>query len=40
MKVTGYVALVTGIIALLGFCGSFPLCSKSNDEDSEGAYKD
>lgn len=39
MKDAGYVAIVSAVIALLGFCGSFPLCSKPNDDEEE-AYKD
>jgi len=38
MKTVGIVALITALIAFLGFCGSFPLCTKfdtENDEDEK-----
>jgi len=35
MKTVGTVALITALIAFLGFCGSFPLCSKFDTENDE-----
>lgn len=32
MKVAGYACVITAVVALLAFCGSFPLCSAYNKE--------
>lgn len=31
--VVGVIALITGLVSLVGFIGSFPLCTKYNDEE-------
>lgn len=38
MRTAGYIAVLTAVISFLGFCGSFPLCTKDTEEDEQ--YKD
>jgi len=33
ISAVGYVSFITGIVSVLAFCGSFPLCSAFNDKE-------
>ena len=35
----GYITFITGIISIIAFCGSFPLCGAFNKEDEPSDSK-
>jgi len=35
-RVVGIVCILTALVAFCAFCGSFPLCTKFNEEEGEG----
>lgn len=35
-RTVGVVAIITALVSFCAFCGSFPLCTKFNEEEGEG----